>query len=70
MRWCIERLRLKPGSTILDPYMGSGPVGIAAVQLGHSYIGIEIDPAYFAIAKKRIGEARKKVTDGTAAERH
>jgi site-specific DNA-methyltransferase (adenine-specific) len=57
MRWCIERLKLKPGSTILDPYMGSGPVGIAAVQLGMNYIGVEIDPAYFAIAKQRITAA-------------
>jgi site-specific DNA-methyltransferase (adenine-specific) len=57
MRWCIERLRLKPRSTILDPYMGSGPVGVAAVQLGYSYIGIEIDPEYFGIAKQRITAA-------------
>lgn len=61
MRWCIERIKLKPGSTILDPYMGSGPVGIAAVQLGMNYIGIEIDPAYHAIAKRRITEARRKL---------
>jgi len=59
MRWCIERLKLKPGATILDPYMGSGPVGIAAVQLGFNFIGIEIDPEYHAIAKRRIAEARK-----------
>jgi site-specific DNA-methyltransferase (adenine-specific) len=54
MRWCIERLKLKPGSTILDPYMGSGTTGVAAVQLGFNFIGVEIDPAYHAIAERRI----------------
>lgn len=62
MRWCIERLKLKPGSTILDPYAGSGPVGVAAVQLGFSYIGVEIDPAYFKIAKARIKAAQVGIT--------
>ena len=57
MRWCIERLRLKPGSTICDPYMGSGSTGVAAVQLGHHFIGAELDAEYFAIAKARIDEA-------------
>jgi site-specific DNA-methyltransferase (adenine-specific) len=58
MRWCLERLKLKPGATILDPYMGSGPVGVAAVGLGLNYIGIEIDPAYFKIAQARIKAAQ------------
>lgn len=58
MRWCIERLKLKPGATIVDPYMGSGPVGVAAVELGFNYIGCEIDPPYFAIAKARIKAAQ------------
>ena len=66
MRWCIERLKLKPGSTILDPYMGSGPVGVAAVELGHNYIGCEVDPAYFAIAKRRIKAAEACAVELTA----
>jgi site-specific DNA-methyltransferase (adenine-specific)/modification methylase len=57
MRWCIQRLRLKPGSTILDPYMGSGATGVAAVLEGHNFIGIEIDPEYHAIARRRIRAA-------------
>jgi site-specific DNA-methyltransferase (adenine-specific) len=60
MRWCIQRLRLRPGSTIVDPYMGSGAVGIAAVQLGFNFIGIEIDPQHFAIAKARIKAAQSE----------
>lgn len=58
MRWCIERLKLPPGTTIIDPYMGSGTTGVAAVQLGHPFIGIEIDPAHFAAAQRRIAAAQ------------
>lgn len=43
--------------TILDPFAGSGSTGVACLQLGRSFIGCEIDPAYFAIAQKRISEA-------------
>ncbi len=57
MRWSLECLGLPPGSTILDPFMGSGTTGVAAVQLGMSFIGVEIDPTYHAIAKKRIDAA-------------
>ena len=46
------------GDTILDPFMGSGTTGVACVQTGRSFIGIEIDPAYFEIATKRIKEAQ------------
>jgi DNA modification methylase len=44
--------------TILDPFMGSGTTGVACVQTGRNFIGIEIDPTYFAIAEKRIAEAQ------------
>ena len=46
------------GSTILDPFMGSGTTGVACVQTGRNFIGIEIDPTYFAIAERRIKEAQ------------
>lgn len=45
------------GSTIFDPFMGSGTTGVACVQTGRNFIGIEIDPTYFAIAERRIKEA-------------
>ena len=44
--------------TILDPFMGSGTTGVACVQTGRNFIGIEIDPTYFAIAERRIAEAQ------------
>lgn len=54
MQWCVERLKLRPGATVLDPYMGSGTTGVAAVRLGFNFIGIESDPEYHAIAERRI----------------
>jgi len=42
------------GATVLDPFMGSGTMGIACVKTGHSYIGTEIDESYFPIADARI----------------
>ena len=42
---------------ILDPFMGSGTTGVACVQTGRNFIGIEIDHDYFAIAERRIKEA-------------
>ena len=41
----------------LDPFMGSGTTGVACVQTGRRFIGIEIDQGYFEIAKRRIQDA-------------
>jgi site-specific DNA-methyltransferase (adenine-specific) len=49
------------GETILDPFMGSGTTGVAAMQLGRSFIGIEREPKYFDIACARIEQAQKQV---------
>lgn len=59
MKWSIEQL---PAScnTILDPFLGSGTTGVAAVKLGRRFTGIEIDPAYFDIACRRISDAFKQ----------
>jgi site-specific DNA-methyltransferase (adenine-specific) len=55
MMWCIEQA----GSpqTILDPFMGSGTTGVACVNLGRKFIGIEREPKYFDIACRRIEQA-------------
>lgn len=42
------------GDKVLDPFMGSGTTGVASVKLKREFTGIEIDPKYFEIAKKRI----------------
>jgi site-specific DNA-methyltransferase (adenine-specific)/modification methylase len=54
MRWCIEQVKVNERAMICDPYMGSGTTGVAAVRLGRRFIGIEIEPKYFEIARKRI----------------
>ena len=55
MKWCIEQAG-NP-QTILDPFMGSGTTGVAAIQLGRSFIGIEREERYFQIACERISNA-------------
>jgi len=56
MEWCLSLLP-SPSSTILDPFMGSGTTGVACVRTGRKFIGIEKEPKYFEIAKRRIQEA-------------
>ena len=56
MRHIIEASS-RPGSTVLDPFMGSGTTGVACMQTGRRFIGVEIDPGYFEIAKRRIEDA-------------
>ena len=45
------------GETVLDNVMGSGSTGVACVNTGRRFIGIEKDEKYFQIARERIGEA-------------
>ena len=49
------------GDTVLDPFMGSGSTGLAAVQMGRKFIGIELDPIHFATACMRIEQAQRQV---------
>ena len=57
MRYLVRLTATPTGGVVLDPFMGSGTTGIAALQEGRKFIGIELDPGYFAIAKKRIEDA-------------
>lgn len=56
MRWCIEQAG-NP-ATVLDPFMGSGTTGVAAVEMGCKFVGIERDKRYFDIACERIERAQ------------
>lgn len=58
MEWCLSFL--PDAVTILDPFMGSGTTGVACVNTGRNFIGIEKDPRYFEIAKERIAEAERR----------
>jgi DNA modification methylase len=47
---------------VLDPFMGSGTTGVAAVQMGRTFIGIEREEKYFDIACRRIEDAQRQVS--------
>jgi DNA modification methylase len=51
------RLITPPNGTVLDPFMGSGSTGKAAVIEGFNFVGVELDPEYFKIAEARINYA-------------
>ena len=57
--WCIKYI---PNvKSVLDPFLGSGSCGVAALKTGRKFIGIEREPKYFEIACKRIEQASKQV---------
>lgn len=60
MEWCIEQAANKP-QTIIDPFMGSGTTGVACMNLGRRFIGIEREPKYFDIACRRIEDSQRQV---------
>lgn len=57
MAWCVAKTK---ADLILDPFMGSGTTGVAAIQAGRKFIGIEREPKYFDIACRRIEQAHKQ----------
>jgi len=57
MVWCMEFV----SGSVLDPFMGSGTTGVACMQLGRKFIGIEIERKYFDIACERIENAQRQV---------
>jgi site-specific DNA-methyltransferase (adenine-specific)/modification methylase len=60
MKWSIEQARVPAWGAVLDPYMGSGTTGVAAVTMGHAFVGIEIEPRYFDTACRRIEQAQRQ----------
>ena len=59
MEWCLK-FAPKTTSTVADPFMGSGTTGVACANLGKTFIGIEREPKYFAIACERIENAHRQ----------
>lgn len=57
----LIRTYTNEGETVLDNCMGSGSTGVAAVNTGRSFIGMELDPGYFETSCKRISEAEEAV---------
>ena len=62
MKDAIERINsaIDEKQTVFDPFMGSGSVGVACVNTGRRFIGMELDPGYFEIAQKRIAAAENQ----------
>jgi site-specific DNA-methyltransferase (adenine-specific) len=58
MEWCLSFV--PNAQTIIDPFMGSGTTGVACMNLGRSFIGIEREPKYFDIACRRIEDAQRQ----------
>jgi DNA modification methylase len=55
MKWCFGFA--PEADSVLDPFMGSGTTGVAAIHAGKRFVGIERDPEYFELACRRIREA-------------
>jgi DNA modification methylase len=58
MKWTLSHA--PEAQTVLDPFMGSGSTGCAAVAMGKQFIGIERDPDYFRVACRRIEDAQRQ----------
>lgn len=56
---CVQMFT-DPGASVLDPFMGSGTTGVACMNLGRKFIGIEIEPKYYEIACERIENAQRQ----------
>lgn len=56
MRWLV-RLITPPGGAVLDPFMGSGSTGVACVEEGFSFVGMEREENFYRIAEQRIDKA-------------
>lgn len=56
----LVHLASNPDETVLDPFMGSGTTGVACMNLGRKFIGIEIEPRYFDIACERIENSQRQ----------
>jgi adenine-specific DNA-methyltransferase len=56
----MVRLSVRPRGLAVDPFMGSGTTGVACMNLGRSFIGIEREPKYFDIACRRIEDAQRQ----------
>ena len=54
MRWCLDHARIGIGKAVLDPYMGTGTTGVAALTTGRRFVGVEIDREDFDVACERI----------------
>ena len=55
---CLIQLVSKPHDIILDPFMGSGSTGVAAIKIERDFVGYELKKEYFTIAKRRLNSVK------------
>lgn len=53
----IIKIHTNQGELVLDPFMGSGTTGVAAIENGRRFIGIELEEEYYNIAERRLKNA-------------
>lgn len=61
LSWLIQ-ISSNPGELVFDGFMGTGSTAVAALSCGRNYLGAEISPTYYEMAKRRIAEAMNKET--------
>ncbi len=54
----LVELFTEPGQVVLDCFLGSGSSAVAAASVGRGFVGIEVNPEYLAIARRRLGESK------------
>jgi site-specific DNA-methyltransferase (adenine-specific) len=64
----IIRASSNPGDVVLDPFNGSGTTGVAAVQLGHSYIGIDLEAEFVELTRARLLDADPSLRERPALQ--
>lgn len=60
----LVKVSSPPGGVVLDPFMGSGSTGVAAMMTGRKFLGSELDPHFFEVSKRRISEAPRPPEHG------
>ena len=60
---CTCDASTRPG-LVLDPFLGSGTTAVVAVEEGRDWVGVELNPEYAAMARKRIGDAQPALAVG------
>jgi len=64
---CIQLHGVKRTRLVMDPFLGTGQTGIAALQNGVDFVGFEVDPVYVSLAKENIAEARAEFGEPAVA---
>jgi site-specific DNA-methyltransferase (adenine-specific)/modification methylase len=65
----LIKIASNPGDLVFDPFMGVGSTGVAAVEMGRKFLGVEVDEKYFQAAEKRLETIQPVFFENKAGER-